>query len=81
LSEEMGMVDPGMTDTIEFYLADDRGRWLGNGKNGILSMPVIYEEQYRFAAPGTYEMRLKQGMRSEWLTGVKDMGIEIQRVP
>lgn len=81
LVDTMDMPHLAEVDTIEFYLANDRGQWLGNGKNGIIHMPVIYEEQYHFSQCGTYEMTLQQGMRCELLSGVKDMGIEIQKVP
>lgn len=30
-------------DTIEFYLADDRGQWLGNKHHGFIEMPVLLE--------------------------------------
>ena len=29
-------------DTIEFYLADDRGKWLGNKHHGFIEMPVLF---------------------------------------
>ena len=41
-------------DTIEFYLADDRGKWLGNKHHGFIEMPVLLEENYHFADTGKY---------------------------
>jgi len=65
------------TDTLEFYLADDRGRWLGNGRNGLIEMPILYEQNYRFAHRGTWHIRMQQGMRDSALAGVHDAGVEI----
>ena len=65
-------------DTIEFYLADDRGRWLGNGRNGHVSMPVLYEQNYHFADTGAYTLSVRHGMRKERLRGVCQVGMEIQ---
>lgn len=64
-------------DTIEFYLADDRGRWLGNGRNGTREMPVILEENYRFTQSGNHTLTIRHGMRQDKLKGVMDVGVEI----
>ncbi len=66
-------------DTIEFYLANDRGEWLGNGKNGLTEMPVLYEEKYRFSHSGEQVMRIAHGMREEPLRGISDVGVVIKR--
>ena len=67
------------TDTIEFYLADDRGQWLGKGYNGYIEMPVLYEEAYRFDSIGEYTMTIQQGMRMERLRGITDVGVIISK--
>ncbi len=64
-------------DTIEFYLADDRGQWLGDKHHGFIEMPVLYEEQYHFPDTGRYYMAIQHGMRDSVLRGVTDVGIEI----
>ena len=64
-------------DTIEFYLADDRGRWLGDKHHGFVEMPVLFEENYHFADTGTYHMTIRHGMRDSVLRGVTDIGVEI----
>ncbi len=69
----------GDRDTIEFYLADDRGLWLGNRGNGTISMPVLYEHDYRFAHPGMHTLSLRHGMRQEQLRGVTGVGLEIRK--
>ena len=64
-------------DTIEFYLADDRGRWLGDKHHGFIEMPVLIEENYHFPDTGTYFMEIQHGMRDSLLRGITDVGIEI----
>lgn len=72
--------DDGRQDTIEFYLANERGEWLGNGRNGLIEMPVLYEESRRFEHGGTHRISLQQGMREDQLKGVATAGIEIIKV-
>ena len=64
-------------DTIEFYLADDRGQWLGNKHHGFIEMPVLFEENYHFPDTGSYYIAIQQGMRDNLLRGVTDIGLEI----
>lgn len=64
-------------DTIEFYLADDRGQWLGNKHHGFIEMPVLLEENYHFADTGIYHMTIQHGMRDSVLRGITDIGLEI----
>jgi len=67
------------TDTIEFYLADDRGQWLGDKHHGFYEMPVLFEENIHFADTGTYHMEIAHGMRDSLLRGVTDIGLEISK--
>lgn len=66
-------------DTIEFYLADNYGNWLGNGKNGLIEMPVLYEQNYTFSHTGAHTIRLQHGMRTDWLKGVNAVGVEVRK--
>ena len=66
-------------DTIEFYLADDRGQWLGDKHHGFIEMPVLLEENYHFADTGAYYLEIMHGMRDSVLRGVTDIGLEIRK--
>ena len=66
-------------DTIEFYLADDRGQWLGDKHHGFIEMPVLLEENYHFPDTGSYYMTIRHGMRDSVLRGITDIGLEIQK--
>lgn len=67
-------------DTIEFYLADERGQWLGKNMNGYITMPVLYEEAYKFDSIGDYTMTIQHGMRTNRLRGISDVGLIITPV-
>ena len=71
--------DNGHRDTIEFYLADDRGQWLGDKHHGFIEMPVLLEENYHFADTGAYYLEIMHGMRDSVLRGVTDIGLEIKK--
>ena len=69
----------GQTDTLEYYLADQRGRWLGNGFGDKREMPCLIAEKVRFARTGTYVYKVKHGMREDVLNGVTEVGLQIDR--
>lgn len=64
-------------DTIEALLADDYGRWLGTGISRY-ELPLLYDEQRRFERTGEHRFVIRQGMRSEWLKGIQDIGVVIR---
>ena len=66
-------------DTLLFYLANDRGEWLGHGRNGIVEMSMLYEEERHFADTGYYMIRIGHGMRDTVLRGIENLGFEIQK--
>lgn len=71
--------DKARRDTIEFYLADDRGRWLGDKHHGFVEMPVLFENNYHFTDTGTYSFTIQHGMRDSLLRGITDVGMEIRK--
>lgn len=64
-------------DTLLFYLANDRGEWLGQGKNGMIEMPMLYQEQRQFADTGEYTVLVQQAMRDTFLRGIDNIGFEL----
>ena len=65
--------------TEEFYLADDRGRWLGDRHHGMIEMPVLMEDAKLFPDTGVYRLSVRQGMRDTLLRGITDVGLEVIR--
>ena len=72
--------DGAQRDTIEFYLADDRGQWLGNKHHGFIEMPVLFEPAKHFPDTGTYQLTVQHGMRDSVLRGITDVGVEINKI-
>lgn len=67
-------------DTIECYLADHRGKWLGSGVGFVYEMPVLYLQKISFPHAGTYRYEIIQGMRDSILSGINDVGIKVEKV-
>lgn len=67
-------------DTIEFYLADNKGKWLGTGVGAAFEMPVLYRQNLRFAKKGIYNFKVFHGMRDTVLKGVNDVGLHLEKV-
>lgn len=64
-------------DTLLFYLANDRGEWLGSGKNGIIEMSMLYQEERLFPDTGYYTISIAHGMRDTALRGIENVGFEL----
>ena len=69
-----------LKDTLEFYLADDRGRWTGSGWGDIYDNQFLYKKNVRFPVSGTYTFKYTQGMRTETLRYISDVGLRIEKV-
>ena len=66
-------------DSIDFYLADQRGKWLGSGIGQAFEMHVLYLENVSFPQAGNYVFSLKHGMRDSLLVGLNDVGLRIEK--
>jgi len=67
-------------DSIECYLADQRGKWLGSGIGSIMEMPILYQQNVRFKTKGTYHYKIVHGMRDSILTGINDIGMRVEKI-
>jgi len=66
-------------DSIECFLADQRGKWLGSGIGSIMEMPVLYQQNVRFKTKGTYHYKIVHGMRDSILIGINDIGMRVEK--
>lgn len=66
-------------DTIECYLADEHGKWLGNGAGALREMPVFIRQQVQFPAVGEYQISIRHGMRDSLLTGINKIGVRVEK--
>ncbi len=68
-----------LTDTVEFTLADPSGRWKGSGIGGLHDNRILYKSSVYFPRKGDYRFMIKQGMRDNVLSGIRDVGIRIEK--
>ncbi len=65
-------------DTLEFFVADQRGKWLGSGWGNLRELALPYKQTVVFPTAGAYTFRIQQGMRDECLRGINDIGLTIE---
>ena len=66
-------------DTIECYLADDQGKWLGKGFGYIRDSQIPYKRNIRFPQKGNYKFEIKQAMRTDSLSGISSVGVRVEK--
>lgn len=69
-----------ITDTLQYELADESGKWLGKGFGEIKELSLPYKSNVYFPRKGDYRFRIQHGMRAEDLKGVYDFGIRIVKI-
>jgi gliding motility-associated lipoprotein GldH len=69
-----------ITDTLQYNLADEKGRWYGKGAGDIHELNLPYKSNVFFPRKGTYDFKIQHGMRVENLKGVYDFGLRIEKV-
>lgn len=65
-------------DTVEIKLADETGKWLGDGLGDIWDNQVLFKKNFRFPVAGTYVFEMEQAMRVNPLSYIMDAGIRIE---
>jgi gliding motility-associated lipoprotein GldH len=66
-------------DTLQYNLADEKGKWYGKGFGDIHELNLPYKSNVYFPLKGTYEFKIQHGMRVENLKGVYDFGLRIEK--
>jgi gliding motility-associated lipoprotein GldH len=69
-----------ITDTLQYNLADEKGKWYGKGFGDIHELRLPYKTNVFFPLKGTYQFKIQHGMRIEDLTGVYDFGVRIEKI-
>lgn len=64
-------------DTIQYFLADGYGRWLGSGIGSLYTNIYYYKEDLHYLQEGVYTYEIRQGMREDELKGIVNMGMQI----
>jgi len=68
-----------INDTVQIILADEKGKWLGDGLGDIWDIQRLYKEQVRFAQKGKYIFEYEQAMRLEKLPFILDVGLRVEK--
>lgn len=66
-------------DTVEIFLADLQGNWIGKGLGKNKDLQILFRKRGRFPMKGVYHMSFEQAMRDVELSGIKSLGIRIER--
>lgn len=61
-------------DTIQLYLADQRGRWIGRRSGGYYETYVVWREDMPITSD-TLRIGVVQAMREDTLVGITDIGL------
>ena len=69
-----------LTDTLEYFLADDKGNWYGKGFGDVHELKLPYKSNVYFPVAGEYRFKIQHGMRIEDLKGVYDIGLRIEKI-
>lgn len=64
-------------DTVECYLSDNYGKWLGKGYS-VKEISIAYQQQVHFPDSGTYRLTIHHGMRDSLLKGIKEIGVRVE---
>ena len=68
-----------LRDTVNCILADNRGKWLGNGIGDLWDLQIPYVGGFKFAQTGRYTISYEQAMRVEnGLKGITDIGLRVE---
>lgn len=68
----------GASKRIEIMLANEEGKWFGEGLGDIWDYRSLIQENAYFNKPGTYVFSLEQNMRQDPLPGIMSVGIRIE---
>jgi gliding motility-associated lipoprotein GldH len=66
-------------DTVECFLADINGRWLGSRSGKIINNHIPLRKNMNFPLQGVYSFEFEQAMRDSALEYVEDFGIRIEK--
>jgi gliding motility-associated lipoprotein GldH len=66
-------------DTLECVLANEKGKWLGSGIGDIYDNQIPFKRNVRFPLAGKYSFEIQQGMRTDNVPLIMDVGLRIEK--
>lgn len=76
----VGPEKKAITDSVNIFLVNKNGKWIGDFSGGIHNRHVILRRGVGFANAGQYEFQFIQWMRKKRLQGIKEIGLIIRPV-
>jgi gliding motility-associated lipoprotein GldH len=67
-------------DTLECKLADEKGKWLGEGLGDIWDIRIPWKKNVRFPNNGKYIVEYNQAMRIDKLPGIMEVGLRVEKI-
>ena len=67
-------------DTLNCILADEFGKWLGDGWGSSFQQRFPYKRGIKLGEQGTYSISVSQGMRKDIIEGIERIGVRISPV-
>lgn len=67
------------TDTIMYFLTDEKGKWFGKKRGKIIKNKFLYKSNIKFPEKGIYKFFLLHGMRKSDLPEVVKAGIVVEK--
>ena len=67
-------------DSINCPMAFPDGRWVGSGMGDLIDTPVLVHRSFHFTKEGEYKMRVKHGMRNDYLANIQNLGVMLKRI-
>ena len=67
-----------VTDTVQYFLCDDYGKWIGKSSIGSLyTTTFLYQDSVKYSMPGSYKYSISQAMRHDILYGIANIGLKV----
>lgn len=66
-------------DTLELFLADPAGKWLGTGSGDIYDNRIMFKKDASFPIAGSYKFEFEHAMRQEDVPHIIDIGMRIEK--
>lgn len=63
-------------DTLECLLADEFGKWYGQGIS-LFQQSIPLKRNHSFTHKGQYTFSFRQGMRNDQLKGIQELGLRV----
>lgn len=68
-----------VSDTLNYPLCAPTGEWYGEGFGSTRTLQLPYRIGSRFAQTGEYTFNVRQGMRAEPLTGIREVSLIVYK--